>query len=88
MNEPDDVKPNTAGDRPAQCGASRRRDVGGVLLDKTPANVRRIGQLREAMEEILVRALRRNFFGVGALEFTVQDGTMQEIRQRLERVDK
>jgi hypothetical protein len=58
------------------------------LLDKTPANVRRIGQLREAMEEILVRALRRDFFGVGALEFKVQDGTMQEIRQRLERVDK
>ncbi|NLX54346.1 MAG: hypothetical protein GXY58_04460 [Planctomycetaceae bacterium] len=88
MNKPDDVKPYTAGNQPAQCGASRRREVGGVLLDKTPANVRRIGKLREAMEETLIRALRRDFFGVGALEFTVQDGTIQEIRQRLERVTK
>jgi hypothetical protein len=62
--------------------------VAGIRPEETPANVRRIRQLREAMEEILVTALRRNFFGSGVLEFTVQDGTIQEVRQRLERIDR
>ncbi len=62
--------------------------LAGISLAETPANVRRIHQLREATEEILYMALRRNFFGAGALEFTVQDGTIQEVRQRLERIDR
>ncbi len=65
-----------------------RRHVAGISLEETPANVRRIRQLREAMEEILKVALKRNFFGAGALEFTVQDGTIQEVRQKLERIDR
>lgn len=69
-------------------GTWPRRELLGDPLAATPANVRRIRQLRKAMEEIFHAALQRDFFGSGALEFTVQDGTIQEIRQRLERISR
>ncbi len=66
----------------------KQRDESEIPRETTAANARRIRQLREAMEEILVAALKRNCFGSGVLEFTVQDGTIQEVRQRLERIDR
>jgi hypothetical protein len=41
-----------------------------------------------AFSEILAEALRRGFFGTAAVELSVQDGTIQHIRRRVERIEK
>jgi len=60
----------------------------GTPLEETPANAKKIRQLRQALSEILAKALQRGFFGIAGLEFNVQDGTIQEVRQRVERVER
>lgn len=40
------------------------------------------------MAETLAEALRRGFFGTAAVEFSVQDGTIQHIRRTVERIEK
>ncbi len=71
--------------RPRQQG---RTGPAETPLEQTPANVKKIRQLQKALAEILAKALQRGFFGIAGLEFNVQDGTIQQIRQRLERIDK
>ena len=59
-----------------------------MTLTKTPANERKMTQLTEAMGEILAEVLRRGFHGTAGVEVTVQDGTIQTIRRRVERVER
>ncbi len=47
-----------------------------------------MAQLERAMAEILTETLRRGFHGTASLEMAVQDGTIQHIRRRVERVEK
>ena len=54
----------------------------------TPGNVKKVEQLQQAWAELLAEALRRGFFGTAALEIAVQDGTIQHIRRRVERIEK
>ncbi len=54
----------------------------------TPGNAKKIAQLEAAMAELLAEATRRGFFGLVALELSVQDGTIQHIRRRLERIER
>ena len=54
----------------------------------TATNAKKVAQLQQAMAEILAEALRRGFFGTAAVEFSVQDGTIQNIRRKVERVEK
>ena len=54
----------------------------------TPANARKVAQLEAALAEVLAEALRRGFFGTAAVELSVQDGTIQHIRRKVERIDK
>lgn len=53
-----------------------------------PANERKISQLSCALAEILAEVLRRDFYGKAALEVSVQDGTIQHILRRVERVQR
>jgi len=55
---------------------------------RTPGNAKKIAQLEAALAELLAEATRRGFFGVVALELNVQDGTIQHIRRKLERVER
>jgi hypothetical protein len=59
-----------------------------TTLAKTPANQQKMVQLRSALGEILAEVLRRGFFGAACVEVTVQDGTIQSIRRRVEQVER
>ncbi|MEN6458585.1 MAG: hypothetical protein ABFC63_06610 [Thermoguttaceae bacterium] len=54
----------------------------------TSGNARKVAQLQAIMAEVLTEALRRGFFGTAAIELSVQDGTIQNIRRKVERVEK
>ena len=51
-------------------------------------NAKKVAQLQAVMAEILTEALRRGFFGSATVEFNVQDGTIQCIRRKVEKVEK
>ena len=59
-----------------------------VTQARTPGNAKKVAQLQAALAEMLAEATRRGFFGTAALELTVQDGTIQAIRRRVERVER
>jgi hypothetical protein len=54
----------------------------------TPANTRKMAQLEAALAEMLAETLRRGFFGTAAVELSVQDGTIQHIRRKVERIER
>ena len=53
-----------------------------------PANAKKMEQLQSALREMLAEALRRGFFGTAAVELSIQDGTIQHIRRKVERIEK
>jgi len=55
---------------------------------KSPVNAKKVTQIESALAEILAAALRRGFFGTAAVELSVQDGTIQHVRRRLEQIEK
>jgi hypothetical protein len=57
-----------------------------MTLTKTSANQEKVSQLREALAEILAETLQRGFHGTAGVEVNVQDGTIQTVRQRIERL--
>jgi len=59
-----------------------------TTLKHTPVNATRVQQLEAALMEILAESLHRGFHGKAALEWAVQDGTIQNIRRVVERVEK
>ena len=54
----------------------------------TTGNAKKVAQLHTALAEMLSDALRRGFFGTAAIELNIQDGTIQHIRRRVERIEK
>jgi hypothetical protein len=54
----------------------------------TAGNVKKVAQLQTIMAELLAESLRRGFFGAVAVELCVQDGTIQHIRRKVERIEK
>ena len=59
-----------------------------VTRAKNPTNQEKVVQLREAMAEMLVEILRRGFHGTAGVEVYVQDGTIQKMVRRIEKVEK
>ena len=55
---------------------------------KSPGNAKKVAQLESALAEMLAEVLRRGFFGTAAVELSIQDGTIQHIRRRMERIEK
>ncbi len=43
---------------------------------------------RQALEELLRDVLRRGFHGTAKVEVAVQDGTIQQVRRHLEKVER
>jgi hypothetical protein len=66
----------------------KEQTVMAAPLEQTPANQQRLQQARRAWEEMLREGLRRGFFGTCTLEITVQDGTIQGLRRRIEQMEK
>ena len=59
-----------------------------TTLSQTPVNQQKIALLERALAEILAEALRRGFHGTAGVELSVQDGTIQHIRRKVERIEK
>jgi len=59
-----------------------------VTQGTTPTNQHKVTQLREAMAAILLEILQRGFHGTAGIELSVQDGTIQHIRRRVERIER
>jgi hypothetical protein len=54
----------------------------------TNTNEKKVAQLQAALAELLETTLRRGFFGTAGVEVSVQDGTIQNIRSRTERLER
>ena len=54
----------------------------------SPANRQQIDKVRTALATMLTEVLRRGFHGTAAIEVSVQDGTVQHIRRRTERIER
>lgn len=59
-----------------------------ITLTTTPSNQKKTAQLRRALGEILADVLRRGFHGTAGVEVAIQDGTIQSIRRRVERIER
>jgi len=59
-----------------------------ITLNHTPSNQEKMALLKAALGEILAEVLRRGFHGTAAIEVSVQDGTIQHIRRKVERIEK
>ncbi|MBN2476910.1 MAG: hypothetical protein JXB62_20045 [Pirellulales bacterium] len=59
-----------------------------ITHGKTSGNAKKVAQLESALANILAETLRRGFFGTASIELSVQDGTIQHIRRRVERIEK
>ena len=62
--------------------------VASMMLAKTPANQKKMLQLKSALGKVLAEVLRRGFFGTAGVEITVQDGTIQTIRRSVQRLER
>ncbi len=59
-----------------------------TTLERTPVNQARMSQAENAWRTALGDALRRGFYGSVSVEISVQDGTIQHVRRRVEQVEK
>jgi len=59
-----------------------------MTLSQTPVNQEKLRLLRAALGEVLAESLRRGFHGTAGVELNVQDGTIQHIRRKVERIEK
>ena len=59
-----------------------------TTLDASTVNAKKKKQLVRALETDLAEALRRGFFGTVRIELAVQDGTIQQIRRQVERIER
>jgi hypothetical protein len=55
---------------------------------QTTANAEKIRRLQKMIEELLGQSLRSGFFGTVSVEMSIQDGTIQHLRRRLEQMEK
>ena len=59
-----------------------------VTHSTTSGNVKKVAQLEATLANMLTEILQRGFFGTAAVELSVQDGTIQNIRRRVEQIEK
>jgi hypothetical protein len=59
-----------------------------MTLVETPVNRVKVSRAEALLSEMLAESLRRGFHGTAVLEVSIQDGTIQHIRRRLERIEK
>jgi len=57
-----------------------------TTLIASPANQKQLARLRELLDQLCEETLVRDFYGTVHLELRIQDGTIQSIRRRVERI--
>jgi hypothetical protein len=56
--------------------------------DLSPVNARKMLQLNGVLSEILQEVLQRRIYGTASVEIIVHDGTIQQFRYKIERVER
>ena len=59
-----------------------------TLTHMSETNRTRVARAEEVWAEVLGEMLRRGVHGTAAVEVCVQDGTIQHVRRRVERLEK
>jgi hypothetical protein len=59
-----------------------------TTLRETPANQSKLSRASAAWSSVLGEVLQRGFHGLAQIEVTVQDGTIQQIRRSVERIER
>ena len=59
-----------------------------TLSQKSPSNERRIFQLKADLAEVLELALRRGFYGKVGVDLKIQDGTIQQVRKKIQQIQR
>lgn len=59
-----------------------------MTLTTTPTNLKKMAQLKETLGEMLAEVLRQGFHGSAGVELSVQDGTIQSIRRKVEQIKR
>jgi hypothetical protein len=54
----------------------------------TSRNSQKLAHLQQIVKELLEEVLKQGFYGMASVKFKVQDGTIQTIRRRVERIDR
>ena len=54
----------------------------------TAASETKTDRAQAALRELLAEATRKGFYGAAAIEVAVQDGVIQNIRRRIERIER
>ena len=57
-----------------------------MITLNTTSNERKLGQVEAELAGILKEVLRRGFFGTAGIELSVQDGVIQHVRSRMEKI--
>ena len=53
-----------------------------------PKNERMVVRLEQAVAALLRQVLRRGFHGTAGVEIAIQDGIVQHVRTKIDRLDK
>ena len=59
-----------------------------MSVAKPSGNEKKVAQLQAAFGQVLADVLRKGFYGTAAIELSIQDGTIQHIRRRVEQVER
>lgn len=59
-----------------------------TTVSTTSANRGKIAQAAAAWQRVLDEILQRGFHGTANVEISVQDGTIQHIRRRIEQIER
>ncbi len=59
-----------------------------MTLRDTSANKSKLRRVESVLADMLAEALQRDFHGTISLEVAIQDGTIQHLRRRVERLEK
>ncbi len=65
-----------------------QRTAPTALLRTSPVNERLVERAEALWADVLSEGLRRGFHGVVSVELIIQDGTIQLVRRKAERVEK
>jgi len=59
-----------------------------IPTDSFSTNQQRVTKVKLLLEDLLLEVLQRGFYGVAAIELSVQDGTIQNIHRKVEQIHR
>jgi len=59
-----------------------------TTMKQTTGNEERVLKAQRALEQLLRETLRAGFHGTAVLEVSVQDGTIQHLRRKVEQIER